>query len=124
MEFVWNMKEKEWKRMINEHVNHIDSCHNCYGNLYIGKLCIDFAHTKDMDAWYLYTSVFELGKDTGYGYTVDGNIPYDLLDAYIEIPVRCKTFDSFKKSVEDKVEKMIKEYGLQEQAEAPLGDWK
>ena len=124
MKIKWNMEEKEWKRMINEHINHIDNCDNCYGNLYIGRLCIEFVHTKDTDAWYLYTNVFELEKDTGYGYTVDGNIPYDLLDAYIEIPVRCKTFNSFKTNVESKVKKMIKDYGLEEQANSELGDWK
>ena len=122
MKFKWNMKESEWKRMIDEHINHKDSSDNVYGNLYVGKLCIDFVHTKDDDAWYLFPEVFELGKDTGYGYT-PSNVPYDYLDSDFKIPVRCKTFDSFKAKVEKLVKDMVVRDNLIEQAEAELADW-
>ena len=123
MKFKWDMTESEWKRMIDEHVNHKDNSNNVYGNLYVGKLCIDFCHTKDESAWYLYVSVFEIGKDTGYGYTVEGNVPYDLLDNEIQIPVKCKTFDNFKREIEKRVKQMVITDGLEEQANAELAEW-
>ena len=123
MIFKWNMNESEWKRMIDEHINHIDNGDNVYGNLYVGRLCLDFCHSKDESAWFLYVDTFELGKDTGYGYTKDG-IPYDLLDSCISIPVDCKMFDDFKKEVEKHVIEMIKEDGLEEQANDNENGWR
>ena len=124
MEFKWDMKEKDWKRMIDEHINHVDHWNNVYGQLYVGKLCLDFYHTKDESDWYLDAYTFELGKDGGYGETIEGHIPYDLLSASIEIPIGCKTFESFKEECEKRVREMIEKKGLEEQANAPLGDWK
>ena len=116
------MTKSEWERMYKEHKEKIDNCNNVYGNVYVGKLCVDFCHTKDEDAWYLYSNTFEMGKDTGYGETSKG-IPYSLLDCDIRIPIRCKTFDSFKKDVEHNIKEMIVENHLEEQANAPLADW-
>ena len=123
MKFKWNMTEAEWKRMIDEHINRIDNSENCYGSVYVGKLCIEFIHTKDESDWDLYTNVYEIGKDTGYGYTNKNNIPYDLTDAGLTVPIRCKTFESFKEKVEEKIKKMVEEYNLVEQAEVELVNW-
>lgn len=124
MNFIWNMRKVDWERMRNDHIERLYDVENVYGQVMVGTLSIEFIHTMDDSDWYLFTEVFEYGKNTGYGYTMENHVPYDMLDCYIRVPFRCKTFESFKTMVVKEIKKMIKENHLEEQANAPLADWK
>ena len=122
MIFEWKMTEEDWKRLRRDDEEHICESNDFFGSVNVGKLCIEFIHSMDESAWYPYTNVYEYGKDTGYGYTQNG-VPYDLLDSSVTIPVKCETFEEFKKEIEKYTKLMVDEDHLEEQAEAPLADW-
>ena len=126
MKFVWHMTEENWKNFMNDkNMKNKTSCDGgFYGNCYVGYLCADILHTLDDSDWYAYSNMFGLGIDDGYGETLKGNIPYSLLDSYVEVPLNCNSFENFKKCFEKRFEKCINSNEeLKELANMPLGDW-
>ena len=117
MNIKWTMTEKEWKDYVHDHKTksddskYLSTSADCYGNIIAGKICCDFIHSLDVDAWYPYVNTFCLDRDTGYGYTEEDR-PYDLLDAEFSVPINCKTFDNFKKECEKRFMAMIKDNNL------------
>ena len=112
MEFRWNMTEEDWKRLINHNALRKDSnvtfpTNDVYGNCYIGALCADIQHTLDIDDWYPFVNLFVLGIDDGYGELEDGT-PYSLWNGSPRVPIRSKTFESFKKNFENIFEEFIR----------------
>ena len=111
--FEWNMAESDWKFMEEVHNNlHPNDADDFFGNLTLNdKYVADFQHTlddSDESSWYLYTNIFEYGKDTGYGRTKDG-IPYDLIDDDFVVPYGCRSFELFKRECEKRFSRCIKE---------------
>ena len=126
MKFVWHMTERDWENFIHDSniENETDFGGGFYGNCYVGYLCADVLHTLDQSDWYAYSNMFGLGIDDGYGETLKGNIPYSLLDSYVEVPVDCNSFEEFKKCFEKNFEECINlNEELKELADMPLGDW-
>ena len=88
MNFRWNMTEEDFKRMRSNVANNKYDSNNCYGNLYVGRMCIDFM-TEDfgedeLDVLPMY-NVYVAGNvvqdgdcDGTYGELNDGT-PYDLI---------------------------------------------
>ena len=109
LNFVWNMTEENWKNMLLDHKNgrngKLSKDANTYGSVCVGHVKVDFVHTLCKGDWYCFTNVFVHGIDTGYSRTSDGK-PYCLLNESPKVPIRCKTFDSFKKTFE----KMLLEF--------------
>lgn len=94
-----------------------------YGSVKIGDVCIDLQHTLDASDWYAFANVFILGIDDGYGYT-DNGTPYTLLDVCPEVPIRCKTFTSFKSKFGTNIIKMLNENPeLKQYAYKPTANW-
>ncbi len=126
MNFDWKMKESQWNNYMKDHRLRKDNGYSkdadVYGAVNIGKLRAEFIHTLDTSAWFPYIEIFCLDRDTGYGYKDDGR-PYDLLDNKVIVPVRCKTFNSFKEIMEKRLTQEIKEQHLEEEACAEDG-WK
>lgn len=128
MEFIWNMGKENWENLVsdNRRKNGVKLSKDAgfYGNCYIGHLCADIQHTLDEYAWYIYVNVFGLGINDGYGETLEGKIPYSLLDLDFKVPVRCKTFENFKKSFEKEFSNAINSSEKYiELANMSLGNW-
>lgn len=126
MKFKWAMSEEDWKCLILDNKQKYNPdfniCDDVYGNCYIGDLCADIQHTCDPDAWYAFVNLFVLGIDTGYGETENG-IPYSLWDDSPSVPIRSKTFESFKKNFEKNFEKFICKNEKLLKLSQGYGDW-
>lgn len=109
MNFTWDMSESEYNRMMDEYRNKKDNSNNVYGQVFVGGVCCDFVNTMDTDDWYLYTNLFYINPNSGYGELPDGT-KYDLYNGSPRIPLRCKTFASFKARFEKEFEKFIDEH--------------
>ena len=120
MKFEWDMTEKEWNRYKKD-------CHlkewisdDYYGKVLVGNLSIEFQITDENKP---FTNWFCLYKDSGYGYTESG-IPYDLLDDYFLVPIKCKSFDNFKEICEKRICKLITaSEQLLNEANQPIAKW-
>lgn len=126
LKFKWDMTKKEWEDLKHDNKKgnkKLSKTANVYGRCYVGNLCIDILHTLDNSSWYPFCNLFALGKDDGYGETAVGKIPYSLLDCSPSVPIKCKTFESFKQCLEAKFAECINTNNLSELAAAPLGNW-
>lgn len=99
MKFIWKMTEENWKNLMHDaNVNDYDKLskdYNFYGQLYIGDYCVEFvADDAGNDGIIIFTNIYQLHIDDGYGYEKDGT-PYSLTDLYIDIPI-ANSFESFK----------------------------
>lgn len=131
MNFTWNMTEQNWSNLRKDHKKkrntNMSDDYDFYGNCCIGNLCAEIVHTgddSDETSWYSYTNIYALGIDDGYGETTDGKIPYSLLNDGFKIPIKCRTFESFKKAFEQSFEELINsKEQYKELANMPLGNW-
>ena len=123
MEFIWNMSEKNWKNLIADNKKkgqkkpRFSKDANTYGQCKIGNLSAEFVHSLDED-WLVYTNLFILGVDSGYGYTESG-VPYSLANDSPAVPIRAKSFKAFKKRFETAFLKCIKENNLNAYLQPP-----
>ena len=124
MNFKWDMTETNWKNYMRDHkgkkTTNLSNDADVYGSVNIGKLRVEFCHTLDLNNWYPYAELFCLDRATGYGITENGR-NYDLLNNHISIPVRCKSFESFKLLVEQRILEEISAQNLTGEAEAKNG---
>lgn len=99
------MSEKDWiryKRYFTKKSRkdfNLKDAFNAFGQCRIGGICCDFSHTMDCDNWYAYTNLFYVMDTSNYGALKDGK-KYDLYNGSPKVPLRCKTFESFKKTFE------------------------
>ena len=106
--FVWNMTESQWNNLVADHKLAKSGETNpkyskdadVYGNCCIGALRADIQHTLDPEDCYAFANIFALGVDDGYGETPSGT-PYALLDGGPEVPMRAKSFETFKAAFEE-----------------------
>ena len=79
-----------------------------YGNFMKGALCVDVVY-RDIDEpeWLLCGDGYILGEDTGYGYTNNGNIPYDEADGFCFKFDTSKTYEEMMNSMIDQIEAYI-----------------
>lgn len=126
MEFVWDMTESEWNRLIGiDAAKATEDGNDCFGNCYVGALVADVMHTFDTGDWCAFTNIFGLGIDDGYGYTPNGNIPYCMFDDFFRVNTKLCSFDAFKKDFENNFKNVIcKNSVLSKLANSTLGDWK
>jgi hypothetical protein len=127
MEFKWEMEEKDWKKLVLDnrarHTKRKLDGNNVYGEVKVGYLNADIVHTMDKSDWYAFSNVFALGKDEGYGETESG-VPYALLNGSPKVPIRCKSFDSFKRAFEKNFEEYINQNEeTKELVAKPIGKW-
>lgn len=107
MKFEWDMTEDDWKAMKNlQNDRDKDDALDWFGNCHVGGICCDFQHTLDPSAWYAYTNMFYAKENSGYGKLKDGTT-YDLYCESPVIPLKCKTFESFKKKFEENFKEII-----------------
>ncbi len=107
LNFVWNMTEENWRNLVSDHKlaktenpsGNFSADADVYGNCSVGALKVDIQHTLDPDNCYAYANVYALGVDNGYGETESG-VPYELLDGGPHVPIRCKSFETFRKNFE------------------------
>lgn len=105
MRFTWNMSEKDWIKYKKNFTKKsrksfiIKDAFNAFGQCWIGGICCDFSHTMDCDDWYAYTNLFYVTDTSDYGALKDGT-KYDLYNSSPKVPLRCRTFESFKKTFE------------------------
>lgn len=109
MEFIWRMTEADWKRLKDTTKKRKYDSNNVFGECYVGGVCCDFVHTMDVSDWYAFINLFFVNEDSAYGELDDGT-KYDLYDDSPEIPIKCRTFASFKKNFEKKFERFINEH--------------
>lgn len=110
MKFRWNMTEDEWKRMMNEYKNHKENSDNVYGKCFIGGVCCNFVNTMDISNWYLYTNLFFVKENSGYGRLEDGT-EYDLYNFGSPcVPTECASFEEFKQTFEAAFAAFIKKH--------------
>ena len=85
MEWIVNgFDKKAWDDIRSTIANNrfIDG-NDFFGNFMCGALCFDIVlRDLDVDEWALCADAYELGEDTGYGYTEKGT-PYDEGDGFV-----------------------------------------
>lgn len=110
LNFIWEMTEKQWKQLKRDHstgkTSKLSNHAGFYGSCLIGSLKADIQHTLDKDDWYPFANIFAHGVDTGYATTAN-DIPYALLNDSPKVPIRSKSFQSFKKNFEKDFETYI-----------------
>lgn len=81
---------------------------DCYGNFMKGALCVDVVY-RDIDEpeWLLCGDGYILGDETGYGYTLKDNIPYDEADGFTFTFYPDKSYDEMMDSMIDQIEAEI-----------------
>ena len=121
LDFQWDMTEEDWKEYLRDHKTHHEG-EGIYGNCRFGKMIADFQHTYDESDWYPYANLFLLDKDTGYGETNSGR-PYDYIGFYY-VPIRSKTFGSFKRNFEKYIAKEISKYAEAYESTASKEAWR
>ena len=93
MKFIWRMTEENWKNMIHDmdinNYNNWSKDYDFYGQMFVGDYCIEFK-VIESDA---FTEIYQLFVDGKYA-TIN-EIPYDLIDAQIDIP-KANSFEEFK----------------------------
>lgn len=120
MNFEWDMTKREWKRYKTDCGSKRRIINDYYGKVLVGNLSIEFQLTDENKP---FTNWFCLYRDTGYGYTENGT-PYDLLDDYFTVPIKCKSFDNFKKLCEKKICKLLNANNeLLTEANQPTAKW-
>lgn len=127
LEFVWAMTESEWAEMMINHLTKNTDGTDFYGKVCVGDLSIEFQHTLDLSAWYLYTNTYciNIDEDENDHYGNFNGIPYTMFDANIEVPIT-NSFDKFKKECEIAITKMIdddKHEHLMEHAYKQVAKW-
>ncbi|SKC03341.1 hypothetical protein SAMN06296386_114104 [Lachnospiraceae bacterium] len=81
--YHWRMSKDSWKEL-SRGEGDITSDEKFYGSCTIGHLCAEIC--EDSKTRNLYTNLYVLGKDEGFGYTRSG-VPYALAE--------CKELDRF-----------------------------
>lgn len=104
IKFVWTMTEENYSNMLND-LNNATSLksqdYDVYGNCMTGNLCADIQLFEDENQMYSWVNIFQLHKNTGYGYT-SNETPYDLLDVAFSIEgILGLPFESFKSKFEE-----------------------
>lgn len=93
MKFIWRMTEENWKNMMHDmdinNYNNWSKDYDFYGQMFVGDYCIEFK-VVESDA---FTEIYQLFIDNKYA-TIN-EIPYDLIDAQINIP-KANNFQEFK----------------------------
>lgn len=109
MDFIWTMNENEWKRLKDIQKSKKYDLNDYFGSCYVGGICCDFQHTMDPGDWYAFVNLFYVKDNTTYGKLKDGT-KYDLHYGSPVLPIKCETFESFKKRFEKLFEKYINEH--------------
>ena len=116
--FVWHMTEENWKNLLHDHslktandrMTKASEDFTAYGSVEYYPYQIDITHLDDPDNWVAllapYKYVVAECDWTGYGSYEDAPEGYqmwnalDWNDSLGSCPIRCATFESFKKAVE------------------------
>lgn len=110
MNFNWEMTKKDWEAYKNTvHTRDINKVDDWYGRVTVGAICCDFQHTMDTSAWYAFSNIFYKDENASYGETENG-IHYNLHNDSPAIPMKCRSFESFKKKYEKLLEDYINQY--------------
>lgn len=120
MKFIWNMTEKNWKNMMHDmdinNYNNWSKDYDFYGQMFVGDYCIEFK-VVESDA---FTEIYQLFIDNKYA-TIN-EIPYDLIDAQIDIP-KANNFQEFKTFCEKDFISKINDYFYKEFADKKCEWW-
>lgn len=125
--YSWNMTEEDWKGLMADDAavkRGEDVCANpdIYGSCCVGILCAEILHSLDVTDSYAFSNVYMMEENAKYGRTLSGR-NYDLLDDGPEVPMRCVSFEAFKRAFEVNFTSYIARKHLETAAEQPLADW-
>lgn len=106
-EWEWLKKDIEMEKSDNAYTG-LSDFFDCYGNFMKGALCVDIVYRDvDVNEWILCGDGYILGDETGYGYTLKDNIPYDEADGFTFTFYPDKTYEEMMDSMIDQIEAEI-----------------
>lgn len=116
MDFNWERFTKEqYEKVVKE------SLSDYVGAVHVGDICIDLLNDPELGK--IFFDCYVLHEETGYGYTKEGDIPYDYADGG-EINVGGAQYEEFKAKAEklfsDYISGYKGSYSLVEHANRPL----
>ena len=142
MYFHWNVTEENFHRMMECLTKNISvPSDNCFGNLIVGEICVDFtlnSYLKTQETQeervllntYIY--IADANSDYKYGYGVlSDDTPYDLADDWLVEDVDQDSFieeagnnyQMFKTICEEKLMRLIRENNWMDHAKAKEPAW-
>lgn len=133
MEFCWdNFKKKKYTDIKDKLDKRAELADDYIGSVRVGEICVDVLirdYGEGDTPKYAYSYDFYVAnEDTGYGYRLESNIPYDYADG-TDLTGLALSYDEFVKKSEELLTSFIKEndkvkgYSLIEKANKPLLIW-
>lgn len=129
MEFCWDKFTKEQYEQVLKKFDSLDTG-DCVGYVHVGDICIDLVtgsvdgnEEEGLVVNALSADYYVLHEDTGYGYTKEGDIPYDYADGHV-LKLTGLSYEEFKAEAEKAFAAYITAYtgaySLAEHAARPL----